>query len=485
MQTLQRSSIAGVLLRALEVLAWIAFFAFAATFLALRFWLLPHVGNYRAEAEAALTRVVGLQVKIGALQAEWDGLRPRLVVSDLRILDREGREALRLPTVEPVLDWSTLVARELRLYSLAIEGPRLTVRRDASGAIHVAGLKLGAAQVAQAGEAGLAGLLLGQREIVIRNAEIEWVDELRAAPPLPCTLQFRLRNRGDVHQIGLSARPPRELGASVELRASVNGDVAMRPETWTGRVYAELGYTDLAGWRAWFDYPVEVSAGQGALRVWASFGAGKLVDAAADLALTGVVARLGRDLPVLQIASVSGRVEGRQTAHGYEFGARRLALVPAQGAPLAGTTFHASWEAAHGAQVARGAVSADLIELGPLAQLAEYLPFPRDLRACWGLTPRACATWISAGAASCPTRRASRSARASTPSPWLPGGRFPASPTCRAACRPVRRAAKCISPHAMPRSTCRRSSPSRASACRRWRGRCVGSAHPRRASPCA
>jgi len=382
MQTLQRSSVAGVLLRTLEVLAWIAFFAFAAVFLTLRFWLLPQVGNYSADLEAALTRAVGLQVRVGALQADWDGLRPRLVVSDLRIYDREGREALRLPSVEPVLAWSTLTARELRLYSLAIDGPRLTVRRDASGAIHVAGLKLGAAQVAAAGGAGLAGLILGQREIVIRNAEIDWVDELRGAPLLALrSLQFRMRNRGDVHQIGLSARPPRELGASVELRASVTSDVAMRPEAWTGRVYAELGYTDLAGWRAWVDYPLEVSAGQGALRLWASVGAGRLVDAAADVALTGVIARLGSDLPVLRIASVSGRVDGRQTAHGYEFGARRLALVPAQGAPLSGTSFRASWEAAHSAQPERGAVSADLIELGPLAQLAEYLPFPRDLRA--------------------------------------------------------------------------------------------------------
>jgi uncharacterized protein (TIGR02099 family) len=124
-----------------------------------------------------------------------------------------------------------------------------------------------------------------------------------------------------------------------------------------------------------------VSAGQGALRLWASFGAGKVVDATADVALTGVVARLGRDLPVLAIASVTGRVQGRQTARGYDFGARRLALAPEQGAPLAGTSFSASWEAADGAQAAGGAVSADLIELGPLARLAEYLPFPRDLRA--------------------------------------------------------------------------------------------------------
>jgi uncharacterized protein (TIGR02099 family) len=382
MQTSDRSPTAtGALLRVLEVLAWTVFFAFAAVFLALRFWLLPQVERYRGEVEAALTRAVGLPVRIGGLQADWDGLRPRLVVSDLRVHDREGREALVLPAVEPVVAWGTLLAGELRLHTLAIEGPRLTVRRAADGAIHVAGVMLQATQAGGAGDDRLAGWLLEQREIVIRDAEIDWVDELRGAPPLALrAVQFRLRNRGDVSQIGLSARPPRELGASVELRASIAGSGAMRPEAWNGQVYAELGYTDLAGWRPWFDYPVDVSAGQGALRAWASFGAGKLVDATADVALTAVEARLDRDLPVMQIASVSGRLEGRQTAHGYEFGARRLALVPAKGAPLSGTSFRASWEAAHGAQPTRGAVSADLIELLPLAQIAEYLPFPRDLR---------------------------------------------------------------------------------------------------------
>jgi uncharacterized protein (TIGR02099 family) len=129
---------------------------------------------------------------------------------------------------------------------------------------------------------------------------------------------------------------------------------------------------------------VDVASGQGALRVWASFGAGKVLDAKADLALGNVVARLGKDLPVLQIASVRGRVEGRQSARGYEFGVRRLALVPAQGESLQGTSFNASWEEALGEEPARGTLRAELIELGPLARLAEYLPFPRDLRTLLG-----------------------------------------------------------------------------------------------------
>jgi len=381
MQSSDRTSAGARLLRLLELLAWTAYFAFAAVFLALRFWLLPQVEHHQDEVVAALTRVIGLPVKISALRADWDGLRPRLIVTGLRIYDREGREALALPSVEPVISWATLPALQLRLHSLAIDGPRLLVRRDAQGALHVAGLGVEGQDSAGASGPGLAAWILNQREIEIRNAEIEWRDELRGAPPLVLrNLQFRLRNLGDLHQVGLSAKPPPELGASLELRAAVQAIDTADPAAWTGRAYAELGYTDLAAWKPWIEYPVEVSSGQGALRVWASYGAGKVVDAKADLALGNVVARLGKDLPVLQITSVRGRVEGRQIGRGYEFGVRRLALVPAQGESLQGTSFSASWEEARGAEPARGALRAELIELGPLARLAEFLPFPRDLR---------------------------------------------------------------------------------------------------------
>lgn len=387
MQSSYRSSATAKLLRVLEVLAWTAYFVFAAVFLALRFWLLPQVEHRQAEVVAALSRVVGLPVTIGALRAEWDGLRPRLIVSGLRIYDREGREALALPSVEPVVSWATIPAMQLRLHSLIIDGPRLVVRRDSQGALHVAGMGVeGQPAEGQDGGAGagpgMAAWLLEQREIEIRNAVIEWRDELRGAPPLVLrNLQFRLRNRGDLHQVGLSAQPPRQLGAPFELRAAVRMGEAANPAAWAGRAYAEVGYTDLAAWKPWLDYPVDVASGEGALRVWTSFGEGRVLDAKVDLALGNVVARLGRDLPVLAIASVRGRVEGRQIARGYEFGVRRLALVPAQGEPLQDTSFSASWAAPEGAEPARGTLRAELIELAPLARLAEYLPFPRDLRA--------------------------------------------------------------------------------------------------------
>jgi len=379
MQSFHRRTAARSALRVLEWLAWGAFFAFAAVFLALRFWLLPQVERYRDEVVAALTRAAGLPVQIGALSAEWDGLHPRLTLTQVRISDQDGREALVLPAIEPVVGWATLFTGELRLFSLTIDRPRLSVRRAPDGRLSVAGIALAAGAGDGGGNSQLADWILGQREIIVRDAEIEWIDEQRGAPPLVLrALQFRLRNRGELHQAGLSARPPPGLGAGLEVRVSLHGGSVRQLGAWTGRVYAELGYTDLAGWRPWVDYPVDIASGQGALRLWATFGAGKLVDATADLALSGVAAQLGADLPVLRLASVGGRVQGRATARGYEFGARRLELVPLEGLPMRGTTFRASWDET---TPPRGALSADTIELEPLAQLAEYLPFPADLRA--------------------------------------------------------------------------------------------------------
>jgi uncharacterized protein YhdP len=212
-------------------------------------------------------------------------------LSDVRILDSDGREALVLPRVENVVAWRSLLHWQLRLHSLAIEAPRLTVRRDASGAFHVAGLKLGGGEP---GNAGGTDWVLAQDEIVIRGAEIEWRDELRGAPPLTLSaLTLRLRNSGNEHAVGITARPPPELAASLDLRAVLAGRTVSDLAAWNGRLYAETGYTDLAAWRPWLDYPINIRQGQGALRVWATLKNGRLQEGTADLALAGVRASLG------------------------------------------------------------------------------------------------------------------------------------------------------------------------------------------------
>jgi uncharacterized protein (TIGR02099 family) len=278
-------------LRAVEVLAWLGFFAVAGTVLAVRFWLLPDIERYRDDIVAAVSRTVGQPVKIGRIEAGWLGIHPEVNLYDVRILDAQGREALVLPSVENSIAWRSLVMGSLRMNALTIDGPRLTVLRDAQGQLFVGGMKVAPADGARRAEGGFAGWVLAQPEIVIRNAEIEWRDEKRGAPPLALsTLNLRLRNSlGGQLSAGLTARVPAELGGSLELRAELSSRSLADPAGWRGRLYAETGYTDLAGWRAWVDYPVDLVRGHGAARLWVTLEAGALAAVTADLHLADLV----------------------------------------------------------------------------------------------------------------------------------------------------------------------------------------------------
>jgi uncharacterized protein (TIGR02099 family) len=371
--------------RGLEIFAWTAFFVIAAALLALRFWVLPDIERYRSDIVAAVSRIVGQPVAIGAIEAGWQGWNPRLRLADVRVLDGAGREALALPALENVLSWRSLLGGELKLHLLAIEAPRLAVRRDAAGALYVAGMRLAGGPGDDDGR--LLAWIVAQKEIQVRNAEIEWRDEVRAAPPLVLSaLNLRLRNDGRQHALGLSASPPEALGSALEARLELrsprglrSGQPALQLSEWSGRGFVELGYTDLAGWRPWVDYPIELRSGQGALRLWTTLRAGNVAGAIADVELKSFAARLARDLPTLELAAVSGRLELERREGGYDIAGRRLALVPASGPGMEPTDFRASWRPA-GARPEQGSFSAKVLDLQPLAALAAALPLPGTVR---------------------------------------------------------------------------------------------------------
>ena len=77
------------LARALELLAWGAFFLFAALVLALRFWLLPDIERYREHIVGAMSRSLGLPVRVGARVSAAAG----------------PRGATRMPSTNPYIWW--------------------------------------------------------------------------------------------------------------------------------------------------------------------------------------------------------------------------------------------------------------------------------------------------------------------------------------------------------------------------------------------
>ena len=366
------------------------YFIVAIAMLALRYWVLPAVVDYKPQIEAAVSRALGARVEIGEITAEWFGFHPRLELAGVKIFDARGEEALGLQYVGATVAWRSIVAREPRFTSLVLERPDLVLRRDLQGKLFVAGLEMKPGERSD----GVAGdWLFKQGEIVIRNATVEWQDEARRAAPLRLeNVDFLLQNDGRHHRFAVRAQPPPELGSPLDIRGDLVGRTVAELESWNGKLYAAFDHVDLAVLQAWIDYPFEVRSGRGALRLWLGFADRTLTELTASVALDDVAARFARELPLLEMQSMRGQFGVRKTTRfelidldgeadiAYDAFARQLALVPKGGAALAPADFTAQWKPAQGKAPARGEVLARAIELAPLAHVGEYLPLPGDAR---------------------------------------------------------------------------------------------------------
>ena len=373
----ERRSLVRRLLRFAGIAALTAYFVFAAVVLALRFWILPQIEQHPELIAQAISRNIGQRVSIGSVDSGWQGLRPYLALTELRLYDRDDRIALSLPAVSCTLSWDSFAFGALRFNSLSLDKPKLNIRRDPQGVLYVAGLKL---NTEDAG-AGFSEWLLAQREVIIRDAQVSWEDQLRGAPLLSLAdLNFVMRNRGSHHRFALRAQPARELATALDLRGDLEGKTLAQLQAWTGKLYAELAYTDLAAWRAWIDYPLEIQHGRGGLRLWLGFADKQLQEVSADVALGAISARLAPDLPLLEMRSLQGRLSAKRVRGGYEFGGRQVALELQSGVTLPPAQFALQWQPAQGTRAEQGEARIDALELQPLALLGEYLPLPQQLR---------------------------------------------------------------------------------------------------------
>lgn len=383
------------LYRFVRVVGWTLvglYFVAALGVFALRFFVLPRVDDYRADIARIVSDAVGERVEIGSVDADWFALHPRLELSRVRVLDRQGDVALELPYASATLAWRSLLYMELRFRSLVLDRPELRIRRDSSGRLFIAGLALRPTE--HYGDSGIADWLIDQGQIVIREGRIAWLDEVRKAPPLQLEkVSFLLENHGSRHRFALRAEPPSEHAAPIDVRGDIYGAAAAPIDNWQGRVYVASGYVDLAAWHQWVDYPFEVNTGRGALTAWLSFRGRHLTDLSADVALADVSTRLASDLDVLELASVQGRFGTRERrtpfslqellrgrGQQYEAYGEQLALVTRSGVALGPTDFRAAWQPGNGDRAAQGEFTLRTVGIAALALVGARVPLPDELR---------------------------------------------------------------------------------------------------------
>lgn len=383
------------LLGALFKLLVVAYFLFAALILVLRYAILPNIETYKPAIEQMVSQAIGRPVEAGGLSASWRGLRPHLRLVDVVVRDAGGQPALVLPKVSATLAWSSVLAFDLRLHRLEIDQADMAIRRDRNGLLHVGGILV---DLNQEGEGQGMDWVLKQEEIVIRGGRISWLDEKRGAPELALQdVEFLLRNDWRRHRFALRATPPAAYAQPLDIRADFqHPHFASRisdVRRWTGELYTDLRETDLAVWKAYFDYPVELTGGRGSVRAWLDFNQARVADFSADLSLADVHTRLRRDLQPLDLVYVDGRISIREEidlhsqdgaptfgAHGHAIALADFSFKTREGLLFPRTTLSERYTPARNGQPEKFEVSAKLLDLHTLANFVERLPLPAGQR---------------------------------------------------------------------------------------------------------
>jgi len=366
----RRRLLRGVLWTALTL-----YFLAGAGFLALRYVVLPQVDRWRDDIAAQASVAVGLPVTIGGIEADWSGLRPRLHLHQLVVSDTSGAAALSLDRVDATFAWTSLLKLKPYFDRLEIFQPELQIARDASGAITVAGIAVGAGPDDGAGLAWL----LEQRQFLIRNATLSWRDAMRSAPPLVLSeVNLRVQKRFGRHEMGFTARPDAALAQHLDARADLAFGEQANLGDISGQVYAALDHLSVAALAPWLDLPGKLSGG-GDIALWATVEAGRIVRASTTANLVDAQVQLGDDLPVLQLRRLQGHLGAERSADRISVATQGLTLDTTGGVHVAPTDLQVSIQTTP--TLRAGAVRANQLDLAALAALAAHLPFDAPERA--------------------------------------------------------------------------------------------------------
>jgi uncharacterized protein (TIGR02099 family) len=375
------------LLRVLGGAVLVGLFAFGLLLITLRYWLLPDIDAMRPRVEALASRVLKAPVSIGRLEASWQGLRPVLAMNDVRIHGRGDGAALALPRIEGTLSWASLPAMEPRFARMRIHAPEFEIALLDQGVISVGGILIDPKD--GGGDGQMLDWLLVQGQLLIRDARVRLRDE-RVTPTREVEfsdVDFLLESGIAGNRFGLRLAPPSSLAAPFDVRGEFHTP-RFGPRSdwrrWSGEVFAQVDYIDLARLNDWVRAPIDVRRAHGALRAWLRFDASEVVGSTADLALKDVDATLARDLAPLRLSSFQGRVTqgrwGDAARGGQQVGLAGVTFVLASGAQFPPLDMTVRYTREEGGRPQRYEVDGSRIELASLAGIATHVPLGRSLR---------------------------------------------------------------------------------------------------------
>lgn len=362
-----------------------------ALWLILHWGILNHIEYWRPEIERRAGAALGVSVQIGRIEVQSGRWIPAMTLHEVTLRDADGRTALRLPRVFAALSPRSLLALRPQLTQLLVHGADLEVRRAADGRWSVAGLPVPTGPMAADAGGDRRGLdwILSQRELVLLDGTVRWVDE-RSTPGELVLRDVRAVLRNGTtrrHAWRLDVTPPPDIGRPITVQGRFRRPLLSSPsdlERWSGSAYLEAPLLDLGALAPRLSLPITLSSARGAVRSWFDVVDGAWRTATMDLAVQHLDLRLAPDLEPLRLADFGGRlavdrpdgetrvrasrvVVGVDDAHRWTEGGAELTWRPARDAAAQGG-------------IGSGTLATDALDLGLVGHVARRLPLPAAAR---------------------------------------------------------------------------------------------------------
>lgn len=376
---------------------FIGFFVFylilASFFLGIRYLVLPNVSAYKTEIEKLASESIGRPVTFSRIDASWYGLQPKIDLENVRIADSDGNEVVRLENVSAIVSWWSLPLMDVRLASLQIDRPDITVMRDKEGFFHVAGMLV---DPGIQDKNSLSDWILKQHEIVIRHGMLHWKDEFRNNTELNLEqVDLVMKNRGRRHKFRLTAVPDSRLAGSLDIRGNLLHprfeNRISNVSKWKGEIYADVSDIDIAEWKKQVDLPIDLSSGKGSLQAWLTLDEGELTGLTADIDGKNIQLRTGETLPWLDLLHASGRisvqktprqalVKGTETKPVYSYAVNRLSLETLNRKKINDASFSVMYVPGQANALDEITVEIGRLDIGELKGVLPYLPLDKNIR---------------------------------------------------------------------------------------------------------
>jgi uncharacterized protein (TIGR02099 family) len=286
-------------------LAIAIYFVAAASFLSVRYVLLPNIDGLRPRIESTISGAIHAELRIEKLAPHWSGLAPGVDVTGLTIRDRDGRLALSVPRATAIVSWRSLGLGKPVLSSLVIDSPDVLVARRPDGLLTIAGVQV-PTTTKKGSDTIFADWLLSQQAIVLRGGTLRWRDGMHQAPELALhDIRLALLNDGFEHRIALQA--PAEgtvLKGPLDFRARFRHMPLAKvgnPQHWNGEAYVSTGPVDLPSLARYVDVPIALYAGRIDNAIWARFSDGQIQSAQGELDGYEVALRVRPTQPKLDV----------------------------------------------------------------------------------------------------------------------------------------------------------------------------------------